>query len=67
MAHTKKNIAEFKKTIWDFYQNNGRKFPWRKTKDPYKILVSEIMLQQTQTDRVVPFYQKWGKRVPNLK
>src|SRR3989344_1977558 len=38
--------------------------PWRKTTDPYKILVSEVMLQQTQVDRVVPYYNKWIKKFP---
>ena len=41
--------------------------PWRKTRDPYKILVSELMLQQTQVDRVVPFYNKFIKRFPTAK
>lgn len=45
-------------TVWDYYQTNGRStLPWRKTKNPYRILVSEIMLQQTQVDRVIPKYQ----------
>lgn len=63
----KRNIAEFQKTVWDFYQKNKRAFPWRETTDPYKILVSEIMLQQTQADRVVAFYENWTKRFPNFK
>ena len=41
--------------------------PWRKTRDPYKILVSEVMLQQTQVDRVVPFYNKFIKKFPTAK
>lgn len=47
---------KFQKTIWDFYKKNGRVLPWRDTKDPYKILVSEVMLQQTQVDRVISKY-----------
>lgn len=42
-----------------------RDLPWRKTKDPYKILVSEIMLQQTQVERVVPFYARFVRQFPN--
>ncbi len=41
-----------------------RDLPWRKTKDPYKILVSEIMLQQTQVERVIPFYERFIERFP---
>src|SRR3989344_1261797 len=64
---TKDSIKKFQKTIWDFYKNNKRTFPWRQTKDPYKILVSEIMLQQTQTGRVIEYYRKWLERFPDFK
>ena len=47
-----------------WYQANGRDLPWRKTRDPYAILVSEIMLQQTQVDRVVPRWRAWLDRWP---
>lgn len=47
-----------------WFDANGRDLPWRKTRDPYRILVSEIMLQQTQVPRVVLFYAKWLKRFP---
>ena len=56
----------FKKIIWDFYKKNKRDLPWRKTRDPYKILVSEIMLQQTQVIRVIPKYRAWLKKFPTL-
>jgi A/G-specific adenine glycosylase len=64
---SKNQENKFKKTIWDFYKKNRREFPWRETHDPYKILVSEIMLQQTQTARVVPKYKSWLKKFPTLK
>lgn len=49
--------------VWDFYREHGRyDLPWRKTEDPYAILVSEIMLQQTQVDRVIPKYHSFMKR-----
>jgi A/G-specific adenine glycosylase len=64
----KKKVKSFQDTIWKFYKENGRKhLPWRKTKDPYKILVSEIMLQQTQADRVIPKYISFLKRFPTVK
>ncbi|MGZ8686872.1 MAG: A/G-specific adenine glycosylase [Gaiellaceae bacterium] len=47
-----------------WYKHNGRDLPWRQTRDPYCILVSEIMLQQTQVDRVVPRYLAWLERWP---
>lgn len=59
-ARERKFIA----TVWSFYANNKRSFPWRKTTNPYRILVSEIMLQQTQTYRVVPKYEAFMKKFP---
>ena len=51
-----------------FYKKEGRgHLPWRTTKDPYKILVSEVMLQQTQVGRVVPFYKNFIKQFPTPK
>jgi A/G-specific adenine glycosylase len=47
-----------------WYARNGRDLPWRRTRDPYAILVSEVMLQQTQVDRVVPRYVEWLERWP---
>ena len=46
---------------------NGRHLPWRKTRDPYAILVSEVMLQQTQVERVVPRYRAWLDRWPTVE
>ena len=55
----------FIKTVKDFYKKQGRHdLPWRKTKDPYRILVSEIMLQQTQVERVIPKYKDFIKKWP---
>ena len=59
-------IAQFQRDILDFYERQGRDFPWRHTDDPYKILVSEIMLQQTQTERVLPKYTAWLERFPDV-
>jgi A/G-specific adenine glycosylase len=57
----------FQKFVLGYFKKNGRDFPWRKTTDPYKILVSEIMLQQTQTERVVVKYAEFLKMFPNWK
>ena len=50
-----------------WYDEHVRPFPWRKTNDPYKIWLSEIMLQQTQVKTVVPFYNRWVAKYPTIK
>ena len=50
-----------------WFRVNGRDLPWRKTRDPYAILVSEVMLQQTQVDRIVPRYLAWLERWPTVE
>jgi A/G-specific adenine glycosylase len=50
-----------------WYRRNKRDLPWRKTRDPYRIFVSEIMLQQTQVDRVIDFYRRWLKTFPTWR
>lgn len=60
-------MTKFQKLIWDFYRKNKRDFPWRDTTDPYKIMVSELMLQQTQTFRVVPKYKTFIKKFPTIQ
>ena len=50
-----------------WFSQNGRDLPWRKTRDPYAILVSEVMLQQTQVERVVPRYERWLARWPTVE
>jgi A/G-specific adenine glycosylase len=58
----------FKRVVWVHYKKHGRHdLPWRKTKDPYKILVSEVMLQQTQVGRVIPFYKNFLKKFPTVR
>ncbi|MBR9699287.1 Fe-S cluster assembly protein HesB [Candidatus Woesearchaeota archaeon] len=61
------DIRRFQKKIFSHYEEKGRDLPWRRTKDPYKILLSEIMLQQTQVDRVIDYYKKWTKKWPAVK
>lgn len=60
-------IKKFQKSIWDYYGKKGRTFPWRDTKDPYQIFVSEIMLQQTQTERVIPKFQEFLVQFPSWR
>jgi A/G-specific adenine glycosylase len=52
-------------TLLAWFREHGRDLPWRRTRDPYAILVSEVMLQQTQVERVVPRYLAWLERWPN--
>ena len=60
--------SDFQKMIWKFYRTSGRHdLPWRKNTSSYAVTVSEIMLQQTQVDRVIPFFKNWMKLFPNWK
>jgi A/G-specific adenine glycosylase len=63
-----KREQKFISIVWEYFNLHGRHvLPWRKTKNPYRILVSELMLQQTQVERVVPKYKAFIKRFPTLK
>lgn len=65
---TPRNIAAFRQMVLRYWEKQGRHgLPWRETCDPYKILVSEVMLQQTQVDRVIPFYTAFLKRFPTVE
>jgi A/G-specific adenine glycosylase len=59
-------IENFRTIIYDFYQSHGRKLPWRNARDPYHILVSEVMLQQTQVGRVVEKYEQFLSAFPDF-
>jgi A/G-specific adenine glycosylase len=61
------DIGEFQDRIHDFYRKHGRDLPWRHTTEPYRILVSEIMLQQTQVGRVTSFYEPFLLRFPDFR
>ncbi|NKB81737.1 MAG: A/G-specific adenine glycosylase [Nitrospirales bacterium] len=56
----------FQNRLLKWYQTYGRDLPWRRTSDPYKILVSEVMLQQTQVDRVIPKYHEFLEKYPTV-
>ena len=61
------DVIKFRKLVYSEYEKNGRSFPWRDTEtvNPWGILVSEIMLQQTQTERVVPYWKRWMEKWPD--
>ena len=58
--------ATFRRRILSWYTRSGRDLPWRDTRDPYRVLVSEVMLQQTQVSRVLPAYRRFLQRFPTL-
>jgi A/G-specific adenine glycosylase len=60
------SVGRFREIIWRHYRKHGRSLPWRTTKNPYHILVSEIMLQQTQVGRVIPKYERFINKFPDL-
>ena len=60
-------IPVFQRRLLRWYRRHQRPLPWRKTHDPYKILVSEIMLQQTQVERVIPKYREFLRYYPTVK
>lgn len=59
-------VLSFKEIIYSYYRKHARTFSWRETRDPYRILVSEIMLQQTQTERVAGKYEAFVIRFPDF-
>ena len=58
------DIAGFRAAVYDNYATAGRSFPWRENLDPWGVLVSEFMLQQTQTERVIPYWKRWLRLWP---
>lgn len=60
------SYAEFSRRLRTWFRKSGRDLPWRQTRDPYRVLVSELMLQQTQVSRVIDFYHDFLTRFPTL-
>jgi A/G-specific adenine glycosylase len=60
-------VRRFQRRLLAWYRRHGRDLPWRRTRAPYRVLVSEIMLQQTQVDRVIPKYRQFLRRYPSLR
>lgn len=58
--------ARFRRALTNWFRRHGRNLPWRRTRDPYAILVSEFMLQQTQVSTVIPYYDGWLRRFPDF-
>jgi len=59
--------ATLRRLVLSWYRGSGRDLPWRRTRDPYRVLVSEVMLQQTQVSRVLPAYRRFLRRFPTLR
>ncbi len=61
-------IPQFRKLVLGHYRNEGRHtLPWRRSHDPYRVLVSEVMLQQTQVERVIPHFEEWMRAYPTVR
>jgi A/G-specific adenine glycosylase len=60
-------VARIRDGLLGWFNTHGRDLPWRRTRDPYAILVSEVMLQQTQVDRVLPYYTRFLERFPTVE
>ncbi len=58
--------AGLRKSLLEFYDERKRDLPWRRSSDPYGVWVSEIMLQQTRVDTVIPYYRRWMERFPDV-
>jgi A/G-specific adenine glycosylase len=67
LTPTSRVARQFARRLLDWYKEHGRDLPWRRTQDPYHILVSEIMLQQTQVERVLRYYPRFLETFPDLK
>ena len=61
------NYNKQRKRVLKWYQSENREMPWRGESDPYKVWLSEIMLQQTQVSTVIDYYHRWLKRFPTFK
>ena len=60
-------VRRFQRRLLAWYARHGRDLPWRRTRVPYRVLVSEIMLQQTQVERVIPKYRQFLRTYPSLR
>ena len=65
-SQPRRDPALFRRELFRWFARRGRELPWRRTHDPYAILVSEFMLQQTQVATVIPYYSKWLRRFPDF-
>ena len=65
--HALRNVRAFRRTLLNWFARYGADYPWRKTRDPYAILVSEIMLQQTQVATVIPYFEAFMASFPDVQ
>jgi len=63
---TPARLRTFRRDLGDWYQANQRDLPWRRTNDPYRVWISEIMLQQTRVAAVIPYYERFLTRFPDI-
>lgn len=66
MKLKQEQVEQFQEKVFAFYRGNKRQFPWRETTDRYAVMVSEIMLQQTQAERVIDKFLMWLDRFPDI-
>lgn len=64
---SEEKIKAFRRTLLNWFDEEGRSLPWRKSKDPYPIWISEIMLQQTQVQTVIPYFEAFMERFPTVE
>lgn len=64
---SRETILELRQGLLQWYATQGRDLPWRRSRDPYSIWISEIMLQQTQVKTVIPYYERWLKKFPTVE
>jgi adenine-specific DNA glycosylase len=67
MRYDRKIVVRFQRRLIAWYGRHARDLPWRRTRAPYRILVSEVMLQQTQVDRVQQYYGRFLRRYPTFE
>src|SRR6202162_1614276 len=60
------DVGEFRRRILAWYGEHKRDLPWRRTRDPYRVWISEIMLQQTRVAAVIPYYERFLERFPDV-
>ena len=58
---------KIRRKLYRWFRSQGRDLPWRRTRDPYAIMVSEFMLQQTTVTAVIPYFERWLARFPTLE
>ncbi len=66
-ANFQETLLDLRQSLLTWYTTAGRDLPWRRTRNPYPIWVSEIMLQQTQVKTVMPYYQRWLEQFPSIE